>query len=79
VADKSYSSDKLSEYAYETGQVLMIPQKKNAKRGFCRKVQQKFRKRTYNRRVVGESGFKTLKQRYGSSVNSKSAKAVRSG
>ena len=36
----------------------------------------KFRKRTYNRRSLAETGMFCFKQKYGSSVSSKSAKTI---
>ena len=53
-------------------------QKKNAKRGYCRKKMQKqFRIRTYHRREIVESKFSSMKRMFGASVSSKSAKTIR--
>jgi len=78
VLDKGYQSESLYRFAYNKDILLMIPQKKNAKRGFYRKKMGKlFRIRTYHRREVVESGFHSLKSKFGSSISSKNAKTIR--
>ena len=79
VADKAYNSEKLFQLASEQGTILMVPEKSNAKRGFFRKkMQQKFRIRTYHRRELVESGNSSIKRKFGSSVSSKKARTIRS-
>lgn len=79
VADKAYNSEKLFRQADENGIVLMSPKKKNVKKGYCRKKMQKlFKTRTYNRRQMGESGFGSIKRKFGASVSSKTARTIRS-
>jgi hypothetical protein len=78
VADKAYSSEKLFEFAYQQGITLMIPEKRNARRGFYRKMMAKlFRMRTYHRREMAESGNSSAKRKFGSSVSSRKAKMIR--
>jgi len=79
VLDKGYNSEKLFELAFNCGMIIMIPEKSNAKRGFYRKKMLKFfRLRTYHRREMVESGNSSTKRKYGSSVNSKKARTIRS-
>jgi transposase len=78
VLDKGYSSESLYEQAYEQKTLLMIPQKKNAKRGFFRKkMHKKFRLRTYHRREMAESSISSLKRKYGASVSSRTVRTIR--
>ena len=78
VADKGYVSEKLYKQAHEQDILLMIPKKKNAKRGFYRKKMHKsFRKKTYNRRSLVEAVFGAAKRKYGSSVSSRKARTIR--
>jgi len=79
VADKAYNSEKLFQQADKLGMVLMSPKRKNVKKGYCRRKMQKlFRTRTYNRRQLGESGFGSVKRKFGASVSSKTARTIRS-
>ena len=78
VADKGYNSEKLYEFAEGKGILLMIPKKNNAKRGHCRnKMHNLFRLRTYHRRELVESGNSSIKRKYGSSVNAKLVRTIR--
>lgn len=78
VLDKAYPSEKLYKYAHQEGILLMIPQKKNARRGkYRKKMHKQFRRRTYNRRSLVEAGFGAFKRKYGSSVSSKRVKTIR--
>jgi len=78
VADKGYVSEKLYKYAHEQGILLMMPKKKNAKKGFFRKKMHKaFRQKTYNLRSLVEAGFGAAKRKYGSSVSSRKARTIR--
>lgn len=78
VADKAYNSEELYEDAFENKILLMSPKKKNVRKGFYRKKMQKlFRLRTYHRRELIESGFHSLKTKFGSSVSSKQDKTIR--
>lgn len=44
---------------------------------YRKKAAKRFRLRTYHRRELIESGFSSFKQKYGASVNSKTAKTIR--
>jgi hypothetical protein len=78
VADKAYSAESLYRFAKEQNILLMIPKKKNVKRGRVRNLMHKlFRTRTYHRRELVESGIGCSKRKYGSSVNSKTVRTIR--
>ena len=78
VADKAYSAEKLYRFAEEQNILLMVPMKKNAKRGHARiRMHKKFRVRTYNRRQLIESGFGSIKRKFGASVSSKTVRTIR--
>ena len=79
VADKGYTSEELHEQAYNQGTLLMVPLRKNIRRGFYRKKHSKqFRTRTYYRRELIEAGFGALKRTLGASVSSRKARTIRS-
>lgn len=79
LGDKAYNSEKLYAFSEDNNILLMCPQKKGTFRGHCRKrMQRKFRTRTYHRRSIIESGFSSLKRRFGASVSSKKALTIRS-
>jgi len=79
VADKGYDAEYVHEYCFKQGITTMIPSKKTTKKGFYRKKQRKrWRLRTYHRREISEALFSATKQRYGSSVSSRSIRTQRS-
>jgi len=78
VADKGYNSEKLYRFAEEQDILLMVPKKKNIKKGYARKkMHKKFRTRTYNRRQLVESGFGSIKRKFGMSVSAKTVRTIR--
>ena len=78
VADKGYSSEKLYEFADEQGILLMVPPRRNVRKGFYRrKALRRFRLRTYNRRQIVESAFSSVKRTLGGSVSSRSVRGIR--
>lgn len=69
LGDSAYDAEWIHEKVYELGIVTVMKPKKNAKRGFYRKKQMKhYSERTYHRRSMIESGFGSLKRKYGSYV-----------
>jgi len=79
VADKGYDAEWIHELAHEQGIITMIPSRKDIKRGHYRKKMKKYwRTRTYHRREISESLFGATKQKYGSSVSSRSIQTQKS-
>jgi hypothetical protein len=78
VADKGYTSELLHRLADEQGTLLMVPLKKNIRRGRYRKKHQaKFRTRTYHRREIVEASFSSIKRKMGGSISSKKVRTIR--
>ena len=83
VMDKAGDAEKLHKYCYQNNIEAHIPLKNYGKKivhnlwSYRRKAAKHFRKRTYNRRVLVESGFHSIKTKYGVSVNSKTCKTIR--
>ena len=83
VADKAYDSNKVHVLCNELGIKAHIPIREYGRvRHFHmsarRKACKHFRKRTYHRRELIESGFSALKRKFGISVSSKKASTIRS-
>ena len=82
VADKAYDANWVHEYCYKRNIETHIPIRKNGKvrhKNMSRRniAAKHFRKRTYNRRSLAETAMFCLKQKYGSSVSSKSARTIK--
>ncbi|MBU1245734.1 MAG: IS5 family transposase [Nanoarchaeota archaeon] len=82
VADKAYDANWVHEFCFEHNIEAHIPLRnygkpKHKNMSFRMMAAKKFRKRTYNRRSLAETGMFCLKQKYGSSVSSKSAKTIK--
>lgn len=78
VLDKAYNSEKFFEFGFKNNILIMIPKKKNAKRGFYRKkAEKKFKLQTYHQRPLVESSNSSIKRKYGSSVSSKKVRTIR--
>ena len=82
VADKAYDAKWVHEYCHEQGIKPYIPIRKWGKpkrgsMGLRMKAAQQFRQRTYNRRELVESSFGSIKKKYGSYVNSRSVRGIR--
>ena len=70
--DKGYDSEKLHRYLREQGIYSVAPVKKNWAKGQLRKeLKDNFPQKLYNKRSRVESIFHALKQKFGSSINSK--------
>ena len=83
VADKAYDAEWIHKYCAKHNIKTHIPirnygKSKHKMLSTRRKNAKKFRQKTYNRRVIIESGFHSIKQKYGSNTNSKSARTIRS-
>ena len=82
VADKAYDSNWIHEYCQDKNIEVHIPirQQGKSKHGNWnqrRKDAQSFKIKTYHRRELAESGNSSIKRKFGSSVNSKKAKTIR--
>jgi len=82
VLDKGYDADSLHRYCCERDIEVHIPirdygKAKHNNFSCRRKAAKHFRLRIYHRRELIESGFSSMKRKYGSSVNSKSARNIR--
>jgi len=82
VADKAYDANWVHEYCFERDIETHIPMRRNGKvkhknMGHRMNAAKNFRKRTYNRRSLAETAMFSLKQKFGSSINSKSAKTIK--
>ncbi len=70
VADRGYDSEEFFEFLNYRQIEPVIKTKRTSKKGFFRKKMKKaFRERTYHRRSLIESGFGSLKRKYGSYVS----------
>lgn len=69
LGDSAYDAESLHRQCYEKSIITVMKPKKNVKRGVYRRKQMKYySERTYHRRSMVESGFGSLKRKYGSSV-----------
>ena len=77
--DSAYDAESLHEKCFELKIQTIIKPKKNVKRGFYRRKQIKnYSDEEYHQRSLIESGFGSLKRKYGSSVSGKCWKSVNS-
>jgi len=82
VADKAYDAEWLHQHCNERGIKAHIPMRKKGIPRFHRwnarlKAAKLFKIRTYHRRELVEAGFSSFKRKFGSSVNSKKARTIR--
>ena len=78
LGDSAYDAESLHKLAYEKGIITVIKPRKNVKRGIYRRKQMKcYRKRIYNRRSMIESGFGSLKRKYGNFLLARAISAQR--
>ena len=76
--DTAYDSEKLHEYCFERGIQTQIKPRKNVKRGFYRRKQMKnYSEDKYHQRSLIESGFGSLKRKYGGYTLAKGWEAIR--
>ena len=76
--DKGYDAESLHRYCYWKNIQTVIPKKKNVKQGWARKKQQiNFTDEDYHQRSLIESGFGSLKRKYGGFVLAKKAKSMK--
>jgi len=78
LGDSAYDSEEIHEHCYYSKIQTFIKPKKNVKRGWARKKQMKnCSEEEYHQRSLIESGFGSLKRKYGGSVLAKKAKGVK--
>ncbi|MGC9385284.1 MAG: transposase, partial [Kosmotogaceae bacterium] len=83
VADKAYDANWLHKYCKENKIKAHIPiragygESRHQRLSARRQATKHFRTRTYHRRELSESGFSSIKRKYGSSVSSKKVRTIR--
>jgi len=78
-ADSAYDAEWIYEICYWDGIQTMIKPKKNAKKGFFRKKQQeKYDEEEYHKRSLVESGFGSLKRKYGGAIKARKQHGIKS-
>lgn len=76
--DSAYDAESLHELCFWRKIQTLIKPKKNVKRGGFRKLQMKnYSEEEYHKRSLIESGFGSLKRKYGGAVMAKKAKGVK--
>ena len=77
--DSAYDAEWIHEICFDKQIQTIIKPRKNIKRGFYRRKQMKnYSEKEYPQRSLIESGFGSLKRKYGGSVSGKSWKSVNS-
>ena len=77
--DKGYDAESLHEYCWNHNIQAIIPKKKNIHRGFYRRKQMiNYSDEEYHQRSLIESGFGSLKRKYGGFVLAKRFKSIKS-
>lgn len=75
--DSAYDAESLHERCFDNRIQTIIKPKKNVRKGFYRRKQMKnYSEKEYHQRSLIESGFGSLKRKYGGSVSGKSFKSV---
>jgi len=76
--DSAYDAESIHEKCFELKVQTIIKPRKNVKKGFYRRKQMKgYSDEEYHQRSLIESGFGSLKRKYGGSVSGKNLKSVR--
>ena len=76
--DSAYDAESVFEYCWDRNIRAIVKPKKNARKGFYRKKQRRnFTEEEYHRRSLIESGFGSLKRKYGGSVSAKRPKNLK--
>jgi len=76
--DSAYDSESVFEYCWNRNIRAIVKPKKRAKKGFYRKKQRRyFSEEEYHQRSLIESGFGSLKRKYGGSVSAKKSKNLK--
>ena len=76
--DSAYDAESLHEYCHWNNVQTIIKPRRNVKKGFFRKKQMKnYSEREYHQRSLIESGFGSLKRKYGGNVSAKRVSNVK--
>ena len=76
--DSAYDAESVFEYCWNRNIRAIVKPKKNAKKGFYRRKQKKnYSEKEYHQRSLIESGFGSLKRKYGGSVSAKKTKNLK--
>jgi transposase len=76
-ADSAYDAEWIHEICFENKIQTIIKPRKNVVRGFYRRKQMKnYSEKEYHRRSLVESGFGSLKRKYGGNVSGKKWKSI---
>src|SRR3989338_1612303 len=77
--DSAYDAESIHEKCFELKVQTIIKPRKNVKKGFYRRKQMKnYSEKEYHQRSLIESGFGSLKRKYGGNVSGKKWKSVNS-
>jgi transposase len=77
--DSAYDAEALYESCFEKKIQTIIKPKKNVKKGFYRRKQRKnFDEKVYHKRSLIESGFGSLKRKYGGTILAKKQHGIKS-
>ncbi len=77
IGDSAYDAEFLHEICFDNGIKAIIKPKKNVRRGFYRRKQMiNYSEKVYHQRSPIESGFGSLKRKYGGSVFGKNWKSI---
>jgi len=78
VADKAYSTEQFYRLAKRRKILLMIPWKKRTYRGMVRRqMHELFDESVYHKRSLIESGFSSVKRKFGSNILAKKASTIK--
>ena len=77
-ADTAYDAESLHSYCLERKIQALIKPRKNVRRGYARRQMMKnYSEKEYHQRSVIESGFSSLKRKYGGFVLARKSKAMK--
>jgi len=78
VADKAYSTEQFYRLAKRRNMLLMIPRKRRTYRGIVRRQMHKlFDESVYHKRSLIESGFSSIKRKFGSNILAKKSCTIK--
>ena len=76
--DSAYDAELVFEYCSDRNIRAIVKPKKNVKKGFYRRKQRRnYSEKEYHQRSLVESGFSSLKRKYGGAVSAKKTKNLK--